>query len=119
MAKKILVIDDDPVIVKYLETLFSDNGYGVVSATGGAEGFELVETEAPDLITLDLQMPDEWGPRFYRKLSQSRFKDIPVIVISGISGQHAVRKAAAFFSKPFDPDKLIGAVKRAMGGSTD
>ena len=114
MANKILVIDDDPVIVKYLVTLFSDNGYEAVSATDGAEGFEMLEKEKPDLITLDLQMPDEWGPRFYRKLSKSEFKDVPVIVVSGMAGQHAIRKAAAYIGKPFDPDKLLGIVKRTI-----
>lgn len=115
MAKKILVIDDDPVIVKYLVTLFEDNGYQAVSAIDGAEGFEVLKREKPDLITLDLQMPDEWGPRFYRKLSQSEFKDVPVIVVSGIAGQHAVRKAVAYLSKPFDPDKLLGIVRKTIG----
>jgi len=114
MAKKILVIDDDPVIVKYLVTLFSDNGYEAVSATDGAEGFEMLAKEKPDLITLDLQMPDEWGPRFYRKLSKSEFKDVPVIVVSGMAGQHAIRKAAAYIGKPFDPDKLLGIVKKTI-----
>lgn len=114
MAKKILVIDDDPVIVKYLVTLFSDNGYEAVSATDGAEGFEMLEKEKPDLITLDLQMPDEWGPRFYRKLSKSEFKDVPVIVVSGMAGQHAIRKAAAYIGKPFDPDKLLGIVLKTI-----
>ena len=115
MAKKILIIDDDPVIVKYLTTLFEDNGYEAVSANDGSKGFELLETENPDLITLDLQMPDEWGPRFYRKLSKSKFKDTPIIVVSGMSGQHAVRKAVAYVSKPFDPDKLIGLVRKTIG----
>lgn len=114
MAKKILVIDDDPVIVKYLVTLFEDNGYQVVSANDGARGFEVMESEKPDLITLDLQMPDEWGPRFYRKLSKSPYKDTPVIVITGIAGQHAVRKAVAYVSKPFDPDKLLGIIKKTL-----
>ena len=115
MAKKILIIDDDPVIVKYLTTLFEDNGYEAVSAKGGNEGFELVEKENPDLITLDLQMPDEWGPRFYRKLSKSKFKDTPVIIVSGMSGQHAVKKAVAYVSKPFDPDKLLGIIRKTLG----
>ncbi len=115
MAKKILVIDDDPVIVKYLVTLFSDNGYETSSASAGVEGFDVVRREKPDLITLDLQMSEEWGPRFYRRLSKSEFKDIPVIVISGISGQHAVRKAVAYVSKPFDPDKLLGIVRKTIG----
>ena len=115
MAKKILIIDDDPVIVKYLTTLFEDNGYEAVSANDGSKGFELLETENPDLITLDLQMPEEWGPRFYRKLSKSKFKDTPVIIVSGMSGQHAVKKAVAYVSKPFDPDKLLGIIRKTLG----
>jgi len=74
----------------------------------------MLEKEKPDLITLDLQMPDEWGPRFYRKLSKSEFKDVPVIVVSGMAGQHAIRKAAAYISKPFDPDKLLGIVLKTI-----
>ena len=95
----------------------TDNGYEAISANSGSEAFEIVKKETPDLITLDLQMPDEWGPRFYRKLSQSEFKDIPVVVITGISGQHAVRKAVAYLNKPFDPDKLLGIVRKTIGSS--
>ncbi len=117
MAKKILIIDDDPVVVKYLETLFSDNGYETATAYNANEGFEAVRQEKPDLITLDLQMPEEWGPRFYRKLSKSEYKDTPVIVITGLSGQHAIKNAVAYISKPFDPDKLLGVVRKALKAS--
>ncbi|MBW1889900.1 MAG: response regulator [Deltaproteobacteria bacterium] len=116
MAKKILIIDDDPIIVKYLQAVFSDNGYATCSATNAGEGLEMVRTEAPDLITLDLEMPGEWGPRFYRKLRQQKdFRDIPIIVISGIDGDHAIKNAVAFVSKPFDPEKIIGIVKNTIG----
>ena len=116
MPKKILIIDDDPVVVKYLQAVFSDNGYETCKATSSMEGLDVVRQEKPDLITLDLQMPGEWGPRFYRKLSQDKeLKDIPVIVISGIDGDHAIRKAVAFVKKPFDPEKLIGIVKNTIG----
>ena len=116
MAKKILVIDDDPITVKYLVTLFSDNGYETCSASDGVEGFEIVKKERPDLITLDLQMSEEWGTRFYRRLSKdNEFKDTPVIVISGMAGRHAIKKAVAYISKPFDPDKLLGIVKTTIG----
>jgi len=116
MAKKILVVDDDPVIVKYLTALFSNNGYEVCSASDGVKGFETLKLEKPDLITLDLQMPEEWGSKFYRRLSkEDEFKDTPVIIISGISGQHAAKKAVAYLSKPFDADKLLGIVKRTIG----
>jgi len=116
MAKKILVIDDDPVIVKYLVNLFEDNGYATCTASSSMEGLEVVKKEKPDLITLDLQMPQEWGPRFYRKLRQDKgLKETPVIVITGIDGDHAIKDAVGYLSKPFDPDKLLGIVKRTIG----
>lgn len=116
MPKKILIIDDDPVIVQYLRAIFSDNGYATCSANSSMEGLETVRTEVPDLICLDLQMPGEWGPRFYRKLRKDeKLKDIPVIVVSGIDGDHAIKDAVAFVRKPFDPEKLIGIVKNTIG----
>jgi CheY-like chemotaxis protein len=116
MTKKILIIDDDPVILKYLQALFEDNGYAICTASGSMEGLALVRAEKPDLITLDLEMPGEWGPRFYRKLRQDKaLRDIPVLVISGIDGDHAVKDAVAFVAKPFDPDKVLGIVKRTIG----
>ena len=116
MAKKIMVIDDDPIIVKYLVTLFSDNGYETCRASDGVQALETVKIARPDLITLDLEMPQEWGSRFYRKLAKDEdLKKIPVIVISGLAGQHAVKDAVAFIKKPFDPDKLLGIVKKTIG----
>ena len=116
MAKKILIIDDDPVVLTYLASLFGDNGYATCSASSSMEGLEVVRQEKPDLITLDLQMPGEWGPRFYRKLRKDKeLRNLPVIVISGIDGDHAIKDAIAFVPKPFDPDKLLGIVKKTIG----
>jgi len=116
MPKRILIIEDDPITLRYLETLFRDNGYETITATSSVEGLELVRKEMPDLISLDLQMPDEWGTRFYRKLRKDKtLKDIPIIVVSGIDGDHAIKDAVAFVRKPFDPDKLIGIVRSTIG----
>lgn len=116
MPKKILIIDDDPIVVKYLEAVFSDNGYETCTASSTMEGLDVVKNEKPDLITLDLQMPGEWGPRFYRKLRKDKgLRDTPVIVISGIDGDHAIKDAIAFVKKPFDPEKLVGIVKNTIG----
>jgi CheY-like chemotaxis protein len=116
MPKKILIIDDDPIVVKYLEAVFSDNGYETCTATSTMEGLDVVKKEKPDLITLDLQMPGEWGPRFYRKLRKdAELKETPVIVVSGIDGDHAIKDAIAFVKKPFDPEKLVGIVKNTIG----
>ena len=114
--KKILIVDDDPNIADYLTTLFEDNGYTAIAAQDVKEGLEVAKKELPDLITLDLEMPEEWGPRFYRKMSQDKkLKNIPVIVISGLSGgDHAVGKAVAFLNKPFDRDELLKIVKETL-----
>lgn len=117
MAKKIMVVDDDPQIISYLTTLFSDNGYDTCSASDGEVALKILEQERPDCITLDLEMPNEWGPRFYRKYSQKEeFKDIPVIVISGLEGHdQSIRKAVAAIRKPFEPEAVLVAVKKALG----
>lgn len=116
-AKKILIIDDDPIIVQYLTNLFMNNGYETCSAEcGDIKALEMIEKSKPDLITLDLQMPDGWGPRFYRKIRKNKsFRDIPVIVISGLSGnKYSLPKVAAHVTKPFDPDKLLLIVKKTI-----
>lgn len=117
MSKKIMVVDDDPDIVDYLANVFEDHGYATCRASDGSSAFEVAKAEKPDLITLDIEMPNEWGPRFYRRLTnEEEFSDIPVIVISGLSGIHlAIRRAVATIKKPFDPAEVIQIVREALG----
>lgn len=117
MQKKIMVVEDDPKVKAYLVSLFEDNGYAVCSAGDVPEALEVVRTELPDLITLDLELPGEWGPRFYRELSRDNdLKNIPVIVISGMSdNEYAVTKAVASLTKPFDRDQLLRIVRESIG----
>jgi CheY-like chemotaxis protein len=117
MPKKILVIDDEPHIVKYLTAFLQDSGYETCSAGDGEAGFEVLKRENPDLITLDLQMPNETGTRFYRHLVKTKeYKDLPVIVISGIPGRHlAVSKPVAVFEKPIDREALLDTIRKTIG----
>ena len=80
------------------------------------EALEVTKKEKPDLITLDLEMPEEWGTRYYRKISKDEeLKKIPVIVISGMASRHlSIKKAVAFLSKPFDSDKLMALVRKTL-----
>ncbi len=116
MDKKILVVDDDPAIRNYLSALLTDNGYEVAVAADAEEGMNIAKNQGPDLITLDIEMPGEWGPRFYRQLSKDKeLKDIPVIIISGLAGQqYAVPKAVASISKPFDRGELLEIIKQTL-----
>lgn len=113
MAKKILIVDDDPIVLKYLENLLTDNGYETFKVSSGAEGINLMAKIKPDLITLDLQMPEEWGPRFYRRMTKNKdFKDIPIIVISGLSSsKYSIPKAVAHLGKPFDAEELLRLIR--------
>lgn len=116
MAHKIMIVDDDPYIVKYMVDILTDNGYATCSASDGSEALEILKKEKPDLVTLDLEMPNEWGPRFYRKMTKdAEFKGLPVIVISGLAGIHlAIPGAVASFKKPFDPNKLLETIRETL-----
>ncbi len=117
MTKKIMIVDDDPAITKYLTALFTDNGYETCMADDGKKAMDVFKENTPDLITLDLEMPEEWGPRFFRKLSKTRGFNTPVVVISGLSGRkYSIPKAEAFFAKPFDAVKLLETVKKILTG---
>ena len=117
MTRKILVIDDEADIRTFLITILKKHGYQTLTATNGSDGLNLVKSEHPDLVTLDLMMPNQSGTDFYRNLvKEDAFKDIPIIVISGLSGRHlAVKEPAAVFDKPINPDAFIAAVKKALG----
>ncbi len=115
MSKKIMIIDDDPAISRYLDTLFKDNGYQTVIAENGKEAYEIFKDATPDLITLNLEMPEEWGPRFFRKISKAKGFDTPVIVISGLSSmKYSIPKAAAKFAKPFDANEVLSKVRELL-----
>ena len=124
--KKILVLDDEPNVVTYLETLLRDNGYDTVSAGNGREGMEKARSEKPDLITLDISMPEESGVRFYRELKKDPdLAGIPVVIVTAVTGYGgkpedfqkfmSSRKHLAppdgFVPKPIDRDELLKVIK--------
>ena len=116
---RILVVDDEKDAVEFLKELLEDNGYEVTPAYDGVEAMELIAGERPDLILLDLLMPEETGTGLYRKLhNQKKFRDIPVIVISGLAGSYAaVSKSVPVIEKPPDEDEVLWEVAKALGES--
>ncbi len=121
---KILTIDDDQDVRQYLGSFFSDNGYESVTANDGEEGLEAVKKEKPDLITLDIIMPNQTGVKMYRTLKDdAELKDIPVIIVSGVTrykelfsrSHKTMPKPAAFIEKPVDRDVLLAKVKELIG----
>lgn len=123
--KKILVIDDEEDTVVYLETLLRDNGYDTISASNGEEGMEKLKTEQPDLVILDVSMPEKSGMRFYKETkSNPELAQIPIIFVTGVTGfagdKEALKKfidtrkgipqPEGFFSKPIDRDEFLKKV---------
>ena len=116
MAKKILIVDDDPEILVYLKELFQDNGYATVTASNGVEGLEKALAERPDLITLDMDMPEKGGTLFYAGLRKEEVvRETPVIVVSGVGPRPpALKKGVPVISKPIDSAKLMQLVEEAL-----
>lgn len=116
MSKKVLVVDDEADVRKFLTAVLEKHGYETLTAEDGTKALEVAKEERPDLVILDLQMPHETGTGFYRKFSRGKeYEDTPIIVVSGLAGRElAVRKPVAVFDKPIDPDEFIAAVKKAL-----
>jgi CheY-like chemotaxis protein len=116
MSHKILVVDDEPDVVKYLETLLKTGGYEVVTASDGDEALKIAESDPPDLISLDIMMPKETGVRFYRKIKKKdSLKNIPIIVVSGMAGRHlAVPEPNAIFEKPVNREEYLSTIKSLL-----
>ncbi len=117
MSRLVLVVDDEQDIRTFLTTVLKRGGYETREAANGAEALEVVRDLKPDLICLDLQMPEKTGTDFYRSLSKDKgLEEVPIIVVSGLAGRHlAIRKPAAVFDKPIDPEEFLDACKKAIG----
>ena len=124
--KTILVVEDEPDEVAYLSALFADNGFDVISAGNGQEGFEKAKSRHPDLITLDISMPEESGVRMFRDLQQDpATAAIPVIIITGVTHdfkrfletRRQVHPPAGYFDKPPDRTRLLARIQEILGSS--
>jgi twitching motility two-component system response regulator PilH len=126
-AKKILVVDDNEVIVKTIAVKLKSAGYTVITALDGAEAVAYVRKEKPDLILLDLTFPPDiagvpWdGFRIMEWLHRvDESKKIPIIVITGGAGDKDKERslasgAVAFLYKPLDHDELLKLVRATLG----
>jgi len=125
--KKLLVVDDNEVIVKTVSVKLKSAGYQVFTALDGAEAVALVRKEKPDLILLDLGFPPDIGGvpwdgfrimEWLRRVDES--KKIPIIVITGGAGDRDKERAlasgaVAFLYKPLDHDELLKLVRAVLG----
>ncbi len=122
-AKKILVIDDEPDMLDFLGSILKDNDYEVVTAVNGKDAFKKAKAEKPDLITLDISMPEESGVKAFRNLQEDdETKDIPVMIVTGISNdfkkfistRKVVNPPADYMEKPIDAAEFLDKVNELL-----
>jgi len=132
-AKKILVVDDNPVVLKALTSTLEPHGYTVFTAPDGAEAFNIVRREKPDLLLLDIFFPPDvsgsgntWDAflimRWLQRMDEA--KDMPVIVISVADPEKYQARclaagARAFLHKPLDPRELLDTVRKNLDRSAE
>jgi len=119
----ILVVDDDPVILKLLEVNFEMEGFTVLIAHDGAEGVDVARSERPDVIVSDIMMPKKSGLELVTDLKgDPDTSDIPIILLSAKAQNADVRSgldsgADEYVTKPFEPLDLVDRVNRLLEAS--
>lgn len=119
-ARKILVVDDDPYILMSLEFLMKKNGYDVMVARNGNEALELVDKQLPQLVLLDIMMPDVDGYEICRHIKNSKkLKAIKVVFMSAKSREADIQKgydlgAALYITKPFSTREMMKQINSLM-----
>jgi CheY-like chemotaxis protein len=121
--RTILIIDDEPDLRTYLGTLFEDNGFEALTTGDGNKGLELARRRQPDLICLDISMPEPSGVRVYRELKgDPKLASIPVVMVTGvprqfeefISRRRQVPPPEGYVAKPFDAEQLLAKVQQIL-----
>lgn len=121
-AKRVVCVEDEPEMIDLVRLILGRKGYNVIGANGGIEGLETVRREVPDLILLDLMMPDMDGWEVYQQIkADPGLREIPVIVVTAkaqsidkVLGLH-IAKVDDYITKPFGPQELLESVEKIFG----
>ena len=120
--KKIVCIEDEPEMIDLVRLILGRRGFELIGAVGGREGLETVRQVKPDLVLLDLMMPDMDGWEIYQHMkADEELRHIPVIIVTAkaqsidkVLGLH-IAKVDDYITKPFGPQELIDSVNRVLG----
>ena len=119
---RILCIEDHPEMIELIRLILERRGFEVEGAVGGREGLRVMLQNPPDLVLLDLMMPDVDGWEVYRQIkAKDELKEIPVIAVTAkaqgvdrVLGLH-IAGMDDFITKPFAPKELVASVERILG----
>jgi two-component system, cell cycle response regulator DivK len=120
MTRRILVVEDQEDNRRIIRDLLTSVGYGLIEAHDGAAGVRLAASERPDLILMDIQLPEVDGYEATRQIkAQPELRPIPIIVVTSyaLSGDDAKAHAAgcdAYIAKPFSPRQLLATIRRFL-----
>ena len=125
MAKKILIVDDDPDLVEAVSTILENKGYEVAAAYGGIEGLEKAKTENPDLIVLDVMMPDKDGYQVCKELKgDPKYSSIPILLLTAVVSKIPTTRytqqmgmeteADDYVDKPVEPEELVKRIEALL-----
>jgi DNA-binding response OmpR family regulator len=122
MRARVLIVDDHPTMREAMRMVLADEGFAVDQAADGARALDLVASDRPDVILLDLNIPGISGSDLLAALrATSATSGIPVIVVTAEEeeGRRAAMQAGAqdYLTKPFSPRALVRTVERVLGGS--
>src|SRR5512147_1630987 len=120
-VKQIICIEDEPEMIDLIQLILNRRGFEVTGAAGGKEGLKLVREMHPDLVLLDLMMPDMDGWEVYQQMkAEETTRDIPVIVVTAkaqnidkVLGLH-IAKVDDYIAKPFSPQELMDSVDKVF-----
>ena len=120
MAKKVLVVDDEPSITKMVESRLKAGGYEVVTATGGEEALRKCRFFKPDVVVLDVMMPDKSGDAVAEEMSEDpALHHIPIIFLTAIVTKDEAPKNTVggyyYLAKPFKGKELLETIQRVLG----
>ena len=124
-VKKVVCIEDELEMIELVKLILGRNKFDVTGAVGGHEGLEKITEIKPDLVLLDLMMPEMDGWEVYQKMKASDdMRDIPVIVVTAkaqsidrVLGLHIAR-VDDYITKPFGPQELLDSVERVINNRT-
>jgi two-component system response regulator VicR len=119
--KCILCVEDEPEMIDLVRLILGRRGFEIKGASGGVEGLKIIREEIPDLVLLDLMMPDMDGWEVYQQMkADEKTRNIPVIVVTAkaqsidkVLGLH-IAKVDDYIAKPFSPQDLTNSVEKVL-----
>jgi len=119
---RVVCIEDEPEMIDLVRLILGRKGFEVIGADGGVEGLQTVKREKPDLVLLDLMMPDMDGWEVYQQIkADEELRGIPIVVVTAkaqsidkVLGLH-IAKVDDYITKPFGPQELLESVEKILG----